>query len=315
MTADPRLTAARLWLAIDAGFADSVEVELRRIEGGGAADQADALLIRRCTRSRPVTSLVRRSATGIDPGGGADLTVHSLLIGVTAWQGALDRARCCPRRGRLADRDREPAGRHLRDGCRALVSVLDGAQDAAAEQLAVAQVLAGHAGDRHFVAAFPALARARLLLHTGDRPAAAQAAADAVRLAERGAGRVERAAALVTAARANRQAVPGDPAKSSGLVARARALLRDCRDPGPVVLAWLAAETSAAPPTDRPATLTEREIDILAMLPGPMTQRDLAAALFVSQNTLKTHLRAIYRKLGARSRADAVLRARQAGLL
>jgi LuxR family maltose regulon positive regulatory protein len=46
-----------------------------------------------------------------------------------------------------------------------------------------------------------------------------------------------------------------------------------------------------------------------------MTQRDLAAALFVSPNTLKTHLGAIYRKLGAQSRADAVLRARRAGLL
>ncbi len=318
VASDPRLTTARLWLAMDSGRLDTVEAELRRVEAAGTIDGHARLMRALHTfKSGDVSAAAERLAR-IGPGGDAfDETVRSLLVGVTSlWLGAFDRAAdALDEAARLADRDENRLAGIYATGCRALVSVLDGAQDAAAEQLAVAQALAGHAGDRHFVAAFPALARARLLLHAGDRPAAARAAADAVRLADRGAGRVERAAALVTAARAHRQAAPGDPAESSGPLARARALLRDCRDPGPVVLAWLAAEPSAAPPTHGPATLTEREIDILAMLPGPMTQRDLAAALFVSQNTLKTHLRAIYRKLGARSRADAVLRARRAGLL
>ena len=39
------------------------------------------------------------------------------------------------------------------------------------------------------------------------------------------------------------------------------------------------------------------------MLPSPATLRELAASLFVTPNTLKTHLRSIYRKLGAESRA------------
>jgi LuxR family maltose regulon positive regulatory protein len=83
-----------------------------------------------------------------------------------------------------------------------------------------------------------------------------------------------------------------------------------------LVPGWLAAEPAAAAPIgDGQPPLTDREIAILALLPGPMTQRDLAAALFVSPNTLKTHLRSIYRKLGAQSRADAVLRARRSGLL
>jgi cyanophycinase-like exopeptidase len=38
-------------------------------------------------------------------------------------------------------------------------------------------------------------------------------------------------------------------------------------------------------------------------------------ALFVTPNTLKTHLRAIYRKLGAESREEAVIRAREGGLI
>jgi hypothetical protein len=40
-----------------------------------------------------------------------------------------------------------------------------------------------------------------------------------------------------------------------------------------------------------------------------------AANLFATPNTLKTHLRAIYRKLGAESREEAVIRAREGGLI
>jgi len=95
VTADPRLTTARLWLAMDAGRLDSVEVELRRIEAAGPLT-GDARLIRalHTFKTGDVTGAAARLG-GIDPGGDAfDLTVRSLLIGVTAlWQGALDRAR------------------------------------------------------------------------------------------------------------------------------------------------------------------------------------------------------------------------------
>jgi LuxR family transcriptional regulator, maltose regulon positive regulatory protein len=49
--------------------------------------------------------------------------------------------------------------------------------------------------------------------------------------------------------------------------------------------------------------------------PAPASLRELAADLFVTPNTLKTHLRAIYRKLGAESREEAVIRAREGGLI
>lgn len=315
VTADPRLSTARLWLAMDAGRLDAVEVELRRIEAAQPAT-GDAGLIRalHTFKTGDVTTAAVRLA-GIEPDGDAfDLTVRSLLIGVTAlWQGAHYRAApALDEAIRLADRDGNRLAGIYATGCRALVAVLDGSPEVAAGRLADAQARIAQAGDRHFVAAFPALARARLALDEGNWPAAEDGARTALRLTDRGAGRIEQAAAAITAARALRHTWPEKPDAADGLVARARALLRQCADPGPVVQAWSAAESSTA---DGQPPLTDRETGILALLPGPLTQRDLAAALYVSPNTLKTHLRAIYRKLGAQSRADAVLRARRAGLL
>jgi LuxR family maltose regulon positive regulatory protein len=61
--------------------------------------------------------------------------------------------------------------------------------------------------------------------------------------------------------------------------------------------------------------LTDRELAVLRYLPSPMSQRDIAAELFVSLNTVKTHCRAIYRKLAVTDRKAAVQAARDAGLL
>jgi two-component system, NarL family, response regulator LiaR len=52
--------------------------------------------------------------------------------------------------------------------------------------------------------------------------------------------------------------------------------------------------------------LTERESEILALLPTGVTNRELGDLLFVSENTIKTQLRSLYAKLGVRNRAQAV---------
>jgi DNA-binding NarL/FixJ family response regulator len=51
--------------------------------------------------------------------------------------------------------------------------------------------------------------------------------------------------------------------------------------------------------------LTERESEILSLLPAGLTNRELGSQLFVSENTIKTHLRSLYTKLGVRNRAQA----------
>jgi LuxR family transcriptional regulator, maltose regulon positive regulatory protein len=61
--------------------------------------------------------------------------------------------------------------------------------------------------------------------------------------------------------------------------------------------------------------LSERETEVLHYLPTMLTAGEIAGQLGVSVNTVKAHLRSIYRKLASSRRQDAVSRARQLGLL
>ena len=54
---------------------------------------------------------------------------------------------------------------------------------------------------------------------------------------------------------------------------------------------------------------------MLRYLPSMMLNREIAAEMFFSENTVKTHLKSIYRKFGVTRRRDAVLRARELSLL
>ena len=61
--------------------------------------------------------------------------------------------------------------------------------------------------------------------------------------------------------------------------------------------------------------LSGAQLSVLRLLVSDLTIREIAGELFLSPNTVRTHTRSIYRKLGVRSRADAVARAETAGLL
>jgi DNA-binding CsgD family transcriptional regulator len=63
------------------------------------------------------------------------------------------------------------------------------------------------------------------------------------------------------------------------------------------------------------AGLTERELDVLRLLPEDLTLEQIAARLFVSYSTVKTHLDHIRNKFGVSHRRDVVVRAAQLGLL
>jgi LuxR family maltose regulon positive regulatory protein len=63
------------------------------------------------------------------------------------------------------------------------------------------------------------------------------------------------------------------------------------------------------------APLSEREHAILGYLPTMMSNQEIAGEMLISVNTVKTHLKAIYRKLDAPARRQAVQRARELALI
>ena len=64
-----------------------------------------------------------------------------------------------------------------------------------------------------------------------------------------------------------------------------------------------------------PAPLSERELAVLALLPSLLSGREIAHELTVSVNTVKSHIRSIYRKLGVSNRRDAVRQAQGRNLI
>jgi LuxR family maltose regulon positive regulatory protein len=109
-------------------------------------------------------------------------------------------------------------------------------------------------------------------------------------------------------------------------VVRARTLLAEAsrlarRVTGAVIFdrwfndAWSHMDALAETSLAGPSSLTIAELRVLRFLPSHRSLREIAAQLCVSGNTVKTQAHAVYRKLGAASRSEAVARAREAGLL
>ncbi len=69
------------------------------------------------------------------------------------------------------------------------------------------------------------------------------------------------------------------------------------------------------PPSLPPQPLTGREAEVLRELALGGSYHDVARVLYVTDNTVKTHVSALYRKLGVERRADALRRARELGLI
>ena len=326
VAADASLSAARVWVALDTGRLD---------EAAAALDAAEACM-------PPDTQLMVLRALQMykagDVGGATDrlreitpsaddafiATVHRLVQGISwMWLGDAAQAReLLLEATRRAEADGNRLAYIYAEGCRALLAVNRGDLALADSLVADAESVVGQTlSDSHFVAMFPALARARLAIKRADWASAQRAATASVELGRRGAGRVELAAALLTAAAASRidADTAADDVDPAALAGEARGILRHCADPGPLVTTWLAEEQRAGSARTRQdgliEPLTDRELTILRLLPAPTSLRELASTLFVTPNTLKTHLRAIYRKLGAESREEAVIRARDRGLL
>jgi PAS domain S-box-containing protein len=97
-------------------------------------------------------------------------------------------------------------------------------------------------------------------------------------------------------------------------VTRACVVVRDASDQMSVSQRQFPTTDTRAQPTPLPApirdVLSPRERVVMVYLGTRMTYREIAAELFISTNTLKSHVKAIYRKLDATSRSDALAKAR-----
>lgn len=92
----------------------------------------------------------------------------------------------------------------------------------------------------------------------------------------------------------------------------ARALTRPRDDEERRILGRVAESTDGH--DDGPETLSERERLVLVYVQRELTVAQIAAELFISPNTVKTHLRRLYRKLGVATREEAIRTARSLGM-
>ena len=77
----------------------------------------------------------------------------------------------------------------------------------------------------------------------------------------------------------------------------------------------ITTEQTPVAPTPTPTPLTRREREVLTELARGRSYQAMATALFVSENTVKSHVTAVYRKLGVDRRIDAVRVAREHSLI
>jgi LuxR family maltose regulon positive regulatory protein len=110
----------------------------------------------------------------------------------------------------------------------------------------------------------------------------------------------------------------GDADGAASLLAEVRAILADLPDAGNLGRRLEEIRRQLEVSGRKLAfgeALTDRELAVLKLLPSQLSQRAIAAELFLSLNTVKSHSRAIYRKLGASSREEAIERAKELALI
>jgi LuxR family maltose regulon positive regulatory protein len=332
---DPRLSIARAWIALDLGRRDEVEGWIAAAEraelpgqmwdGSSSLDSALAVL-----------RVVHRFKTGDVAGAGEaarnalDLesegrsfgrTAAVLLLGATQyWSSEPEQAvEALEEAARLARDSDNHLGSMYALGYLALARIeladLEEAEELTREALAVGD----DPGRReHFVAMMAHLAQARLLALHGRARDASTSAARAVELARRGAGLVEIAFASLLLAQLRLEI--GDREAARAALEQAREAIARSADPGTVneLLARTERRLRVRRGTRDHVSgeeLSERELAVLRLLPTRLSQREIGASLYVSVNTVKTHTKSIFRKLDVSTRADAVARARELGLV
>jgi len=328
---DAGLCLTKAWIGVNTGRLDEVgrwiEAAERAARGGdpGAVIESGIASLREIYRymAGDVGSAVEAGRRSVERGETPWRPVGCPVLGIALfWSGDSDEAaRELEDSVRLAD----AAGNHLAvihasaglAAIRAEDGELEEGEKVAAEALALAdeRSLGGH-----WATTMARVVQGRALERRGKLAEGGAEIERGMELSRSGVAAVEIGYALLTQAEARQ--LQGDPAGAAELVERARRVVAGCPDPG--ILKEMLARTErrlhlasrvrveAAP---HATELTDRELAVLRLMPSELSQREIGAALYLSVNTIKTHVRGIYRKLNVETRDEAVHRARELDLV
>jgi LuxR family maltose regulon positive regulatory protein len=228
--------------------------------------------------------------------------VHALAPRITAWLAATQARLGMPDEARATLAEFSAKAERIRGigNARAVICMVEGDHAAALDLLTEVRDTTPPGGPA-FTLVETHLLAGIAHLHLGNRTAAAAAAEAALAAAEP--DRLIFPFALTEAAELL-AALPRHETAHGALLADIVDLLRGAPAPG------IDRERLS-----QPEELSPSELRVLRYLPTNLTRPDIAKELYVSVNTVNTHIRSIYSKLGARDRSSAVQRARELRLL
>ena len=338
LIAEPDLALTKAWLGVNTGRLGEVDRLLQRVEevvahepkSGEMPPRASGVASLRAVHrymSGDVAAAVAsgRHALDLERGGPPSpwRPVGCPILGLSLhWRGASDQAAdTLADAVGIAGRD----GNHLAamhaSGGLAAIHYQQGALDAAGELTSRAAELAEeHNLDEHWARSLSLCVRGQLLAQHGRLEEADRTISRAVELAKRGVASLEIVYALLSLASVRNARGLRDDAKA--LRDDARELVDKCADAG--TLRELVGSVNrglrqprfaSARQVDGVDQLSDAELSVLRLFRTQLSQREIGSELFISVNTVKTHARNIYRKLGVATRDEAVQRAKQLSLL
>jgi LuxR family maltose regulon positive regulatory protein len=225
-------------------------------------------------------------------------------------------------------------------GAAAVVALLDADISLAAGERDRARATLTGAAARPLSGAQAAVGQARLLIADEDDKAALRLVEPVLAEPPGACSTTDRIRALLAAAVAHRRL--SQTGEAAELLSQALALAEPEDACGPFLLAGPAVRSAltvlinpasrcaafagkildrfdgrlSRPAASQPAALlTDSEMAVLRFLPSHMTNQEIAESLFLSINTIKTHLSSVYRKLGVANRRQAIAQARRLDLL
>jgi ATP/maltotriose-dependent transcriptional regulator MalT len=336
---DPNLCLTKAWLGVNTGRLDEVD---RWIEAAGraAAEQpvgeelpplesgvASLRAIHRYMSGNVSAAVAAgRRALELERGGAASpwRPVGCPVLGLSLhWHGEReDATQTLLEAVRIARANgNHLAAMHASGGLAAIEYERGDAASAdarAAEAIALAEE---HDLSEHWASSLSLAVRGQLLDRADEPEAADRVLVRASELARRGVASIEIAYSLLALAGIRQRL--GRREEAQRIYEEARNAVARCEDPGilnarltrAAQRSRLASPARAGRTSGRIDALSDAELSVLRLLRSELSQREIAGELHLSFNTIKTHTRNIYRKLGVAERTEAVSRARELSLI